>query len=354
MKPSQLKTYLKSCVTYNESLAEKALRGERVSYGDYQRPAIIGGVGLGKSSVVMQASEEMGYSCWQYEAANSDPSDLAGIPYIDGEFVKFRRVEELPRPGERKNIFFDEVGQCDRHQFNPIAKIVNDHSINGHKISDYTTVILAWNPVSARAGSVKIGTNVLTRVSQITMTPDVNDWCAYAREARVDEKVIGFIMASGLAVLEDFSPTREVNANPRTWVAAARTLELGLTKTLEMEAFAGCVGSVNMANFYKYIAQRHTLPKTADIHAKPHDTDLPDNPSAIYSVVTSLIGACEVSTFKASLDYISRTNSTEFVMFFLNGLAQRDKNENRTLANKFSALAEYNRVLMQINSVNAN
>lgn len=348
MKPSQVKTYLKACIAYNTTLGDKAARGERVHARDYQRVLLVGGVGVAKTSICEQASAEMGYAHWLHNVVHSDPLDLTGAMDISGEYQTWKRPAKLPREGQKINITIDEVGQGDRNQINAARPLCYDREVNGHKISAYSSVVCTANPVSARAGSVRIPNNFLTVVTQIEVKTDVQDFIEWARAEGLDERVLAFIANKGLSTLEDFDAAREINANPRTWYAAARALELGLTKSLEMEALAGNVGAKHMAEFYAFCQQRHTLPKPAEIFANPLGVALPENSAALYSVVTSLISAADYQKFKPGLEYISRTNSTEFVMFYLNGLAARDKKEGTKPA--FSSHPEYNRLIMAINT----
>jgi hypothetical protein len=115
-----------------------------------------------------------------------------------------------------------------------------------------------------------------------------------------------------------------------------------------MEAIAGCVGAKHMAAFYAFCAQRHTLPKAAEIFAAPLVTPLPNTPAEIYSVVSSLIPAATYATMEHGLKYIQRTNSAEFVTFYLNGLAQRDKAEKN--AQPFTSHPAYNTMIMSLNA----
>ncbi|KKK85320.1 hypothetical protein LCGC14_2774500, partial [marine sediment metagenome] len=73
------------------------------------RPAFLWGPpGVGKSNVVAQVADKMGYTLVDVRAALLDPVDLRGLPVIEDGKVRWCPPDFLPK-GKKKLLFLDEL-----------------------------------------------------------------------------------------------------------------------------------------------------------------------------------------------------------------------------------------------------
>lgn len=355
MTPNQVKTYLKSAMAYCVTLAESGNAHAR----DYPRPLIIGALGIGKTTVCDEASAEMGFSNYVLNMARADEVNFTGRPDTrdTGDTMKWLRPEHMPATGQRRNVTMDEIAQSGhRNIFNLGANFQYDRMSGEHPVSAFTLIMATANPADIRANSTEMPNNYLTRVEQIQMVADLGEFIAHARKHNLDERILAFLAHKGLPALIDFDANRagviKANANPRTWFAAGRKLELKLPRAIEMEVIAGLVGAKLMGELYGFMNLRHDIVSPQEVFARPDKTALPGNANLFYALITAMIPATEYKNVPAAVQYLERANAREFLMFYINGLVSRDS--TRKTGEKFGAHPDISRVLLASVDAQAN
>lgn len=105
--------------------------------------------GTGKTTVLTQAAEELGYTVAYYSASTMDPwADFVGIPVpTDMEDGTKTLVNIRPhRIDEAQVVIFDELNRADPKVLNAVLELVQFRSINGQVLPNLKCVIAAQNP----------------------------------------------------------------------------------------------------------------------------------------------------------------------------------------------------------------
>lgn len=105
--------------------------------------------GVGKTALLNQACESLGWNLKYYSASSLDPyTDLVGIPKFveneDGtEVIKSIRPQEI---NDAEVVFFDELNRADPKVLNAVFELIQFRSINGEKLPNLKCVVAAQNP----------------------------------------------------------------------------------------------------------------------------------------------------------------------------------------------------------------
>jgi hypothetical protein len=117
------------------------------SYMDNDLNIIVSGLaGTGKTSILTEASRQLGLNMQYYSAATLDPyTDLVGIPVPNHETksVEYFRPKAID---EAEVVFFDEANRADPKTLNTLFELIQFRSINGEKLPKLKCVVAAINP----------------------------------------------------------------------------------------------------------------------------------------------------------------------------------------------------------------
>jgi MoxR-like ATPase len=107
---------------------------------------LVGGAGVGKTTMVRMVAEELGLKLKYYSAATLDPwADLVGIPVPteNREELKFVKPEDI---SSAEIIFFDELNRAHAKVQDAVLEIIQYHSINGDPLPNLKMCWAAINP----------------------------------------------------------------------------------------------------------------------------------------------------------------------------------------------------------------
>lgn len=159
---------------------------------------ITGEAGTGKTSLLRQAADNLGWTMKYYSASTLDPfADLVGIPVPDTE----RREVNYYRPRDVDNaevIFFDELNRADSKTLNAVFEIIQFRSINGEPLPKLKAVVAAMNPVTDAYDTDELDIALADRF-HIYLTADVEVDYQYLK-AKFGEK----FARAGQALFRDY------------------------------------------------------------------------------------------------------------------------------------------------------
>ena len=136
---------------------------------------IAGPHGVGKTALLSEAANSLGYKVKYYSASTLDPfADLVGIP-VPNQVTK---TVEYFRPREIDSadvIFMDELNRADPRTINTLLEIIQFRSINGEKLPNLKLVVAAINPVSEEYNTDELDAAVMDRFDvTLTMNPEIS------------------------------------------------------------------------------------------------------------------------------------------------------------------------------------
>jgi hypothetical protein len=111
---------------------------------------ITGEAGTGKTHMLREAANKLGYTMKYYSASTLDPfTDLVGVPVPETDKETGKRSLHMVRPHDVDDadvIFFDEANRADSKTLNALFEIIQFRSINGEALPKLKAVVAAVNP----------------------------------------------------------------------------------------------------------------------------------------------------------------------------------------------------------------
>ena len=126
--------------------------------------------------------------------AQLDPNEYAGwlVPAKDGESM--RRLRPMFVPTEGCGIIFaDEVAQANQVLHNQFGQAVDEHRVGDFIIPDGWVIVSAGNPLSARAGSNKLPSQLADRFDFLNLEVNTDDVLSYYASNNVDHRITSWI-----------------------------------------------------------------------------------------------------------------------------------------------------------------
>jgi len=288
---------------------------------------IVSAPGIGKSSIVDQVAESLGYDLIIFHPVVSDPTDFKGMPWVleqeDGTkqavFLPFNDLDKLCKTTGPTIAFLDDIGQAPPAVQAALMQLLLARKINGHAVDDNVVFVGATNRKEDKAGVRGMLEPVKSRwTSIVNMVTDNEDWALWANTHEISTEIVAFLRKFRPNLLHDFKPTSgmENSPCPRGWENLDKMFKLRLDKDLELAAFSGAVGRGGATEFMGYLNIYRKLELPENILANPDTARIPDDPSVQWATVTALSRKANTKTIKAIVTYANRL-SDEFSVLLI-------------------------------------
>jgi hypothetical protein len=286
--------------------------------------------GLGKSAMGHKAAFLTGRKCEVLIMAQYDPAELGGFVYRDGNVMRKARPAFLPEAPSDDVLFLDEFSQGSPSVQNVAGQLIYDRRIGEHELSPFSTVMLAGNLQTDKAGANPVVRQVLNRVSYMGMTMAADDWLTWGitHKAIYDglhPTVIGFINFKKSEALHNYDPKAESNATPRSWHNVSKVAYLDVPKHVKRALIDGYVGQSASQWFSAFENAMDKLPDPLDIIRAPMSAPVPVDAQIIYATVTALCGHANDKTAGPIIQYLDRLERKEFCVFAIRYMHTKDK-----------------------------
>ncbi len=207
MKATELKKSLSNLISINQ-------------------PSIVwGGVGIGKSEIIHEVGESLGFVIKDVRVALLDPVDLRGVPSVDNGTTKWNPPVFLPKEDDPKTLLFlDELPHGTPSVQNALFQLIKDRQLGEYTLPESTVIVSAGNRVQDKAGANRVNTALGDRFIHLTLDPCVDEWRKWALSSgKILPEIINYLKyrPENLFV---FDPKATVNTTPRSWEYASRIL----------------------------------------------------------------------------------------------------------------------------------
>ena len=266
-----------------------------------------GSPGIGKSDIIRQVAAEEGVDLIDWRAPLHDPTDLMGIPHVEGDTCKWTVPDFLPRSG--KGIFFmDEFPNAVPLMQVACLQLVLDRRIGNYKLPDGWVVVAAGNRDTDRAYVNRLSTAQGSRFAHVQkIEVNLECWVEWALGHNIRPEVIAFLRWRP-DLLNAFDPSRNDNAYPcpRTWAMLSKLLDQAPAPDYEFEAISGIVGEGAATEFLGFLRIYRDLPDIDNIIANPTTSDVPKDVNVLYALCGALSRKVTAQNAQAALAYAGR------------------------------------------------
>lgn len=229
-----------------------------------------GPTGIGKSSIVKQAAEELEYNLVDIRLSQREAVDILGMPFTSHVTIKDKVTGEEKQIGTLDHyspkwfvealhkgktiLFLDELNRARPEVLQAVFELALDRRLNGQKLPDDVVVISACNPPDQRYDTVEFDDALAARFMHIHVQPDQEVWMDWAKSTKkgtdrpnIHPHITNFIASSKDALnkiqKEDSEFPVELSPTSRSWEFVSYVEDLSLSDTLKKECIRGIVGN---------------------------------------------------------------------------------------------------------------
>lgn len=294
--------------------------------------------GIGKSSIVYQVGDLLGYEVLELRLGDRDPIDFRGVPVPvlrmrDGSEVYLTAAhtvnpldvvsgvtknfppDYLAVPDKKIIIFLDEMNMADKAVIKVAQQMVLDHRVADIKLPENVVIIGAGNSETHGAYVQRMPKPTLNRFIHYSLGVDTEGWIRWAVKNGIHPMIIAFIKFKEDFLFQfDAKSDDKAFPSPRTWEFASDILKSGMQIGL-FQSLVGCVGKGAGIAVKSFIDLHKDIPDFNRIFIDPHGTNVPENPSVRFSLCILLarkathnnLGAIKIYTERMGEEYCSYT-----------------------------------------------
>lgn len=275
---------------------------------------LTGAPGVGKTSVVEQVVEQLGYDLIVTHPVVDDPTDYKGMPAVvshgktkepSAQFLPFGDLWSMIEADRPTVVFMDDLGQAPPAVQAAIMQLVLARKINGHKVSDHVRFLAATNRRQDKAAVTGLITPLLDRFSTVlALDFDLEDWIAWGIAHETPAVLLAFARFKP-DLLGKFEANKDMRKSPtpRSVAGLGRLMNLKLD---DYEVWAGAVGEGFATEFQGFYRTWLELPDRQEIYLNPDKVAVPTKPDVLYALMGSLAHGANKDNFEQTVRYLKR------------------------------------------------
>lgn len=293
-----------------------AVRAIEACFRAKQPVFIKGSPGVGKSSIIMQIAEKMGWEIRDVRAVQMDPVDIRGLPYVSADKRSHWAVPEF-FPNEGKGVFFvDELTSAPQMVQAAFYQLVLDRKLGEYRLPDGWVIAAAGNKETDRGVTFRMPTPLRNRFTHIELEPSLEDWLLWAEKAQIRPEIMSFLKFDSGALCQ-FEKDQDAFSTPRTWHFLSKILDAQPEEgETEYSLISGTVGPASAAKFKAHLKMFRELPSYDQIIRTPDKTKIPTSGSAQYAVALMVSRRIDNKTIDKAAVYIARMAPELAVMVY--------------------------------------
>lgn len=269
---------------------------------------IEGAPGIGKSAIVRQIVEKLGYEFVDIRLPLLDPVDLRGIPQVIAGVTKWARPTFIPATDYDKPtfLFFDEITAAPPAMQAAAYQIFLDRQLGEHKLPANCRLGGAGNRQKDKAVAHRVSTALRGRFINITMTTSPKDWISWALTAGIDPIVMAYIRAVPQALHEQADDSKGICPTPRTWHKVSNINPQAIPRDIRPQIIAGLVGEARALEFAGYLELFHKMIHPDTCISRPDSAPIPDDAPMFWLLGSSLLHHATPGNAPAIMQYLQR------------------------------------------------
>jgi MoxR-like ATPase len=236
-------------------------------------PCVVGHRGVGKTAGIVQACREIGRRYVPLRLGQMEVGDLVGIPYRDGETMRWSRPSWWPADEDPETVIHcDELNRAQQEDtLQAIFQFVEPpveglhRALHTHTLDPRHKVVVSINPPDGTYQVAVLDRALLDRMVMIYVETDYRCWSRYAASMEFDPSVRRFLGVHPHLLARQGAPLdMEMEPTERAWeMVSVLRRRCRFPAELEMEVYAGIVGKEAAVLFLRWCAEQQGRPVTA-------------------------------------------------------------------------------------------
>tara|TARA_Y100000310_G_scaffold333564_1_gene411370 strand:+ start:117 stop:1145 length:1029 start_codon:yes stop_codon:yes gene_type:complete len=198
---------------------------------DRKLPFMLWGTfGIGKSQIIKEMAKDMDLNFVDVRISQLEPSDLRGLPKLDGDTTRWLSPDWLPKDKESKGIlFFDEINLAPPSIQASCYQLILDRQLGEYKLPDGWIILSAGNRIEDKANVFELPAPLSNRFLHLELNiPTIDDWTDWGFENGndIDNRIISFLhfKPSRIHSFDNKNKDRAI-ATPRTWEYCSKLIK---------------------------------------------------------------------------------------------------------------------------------
>jgi hypothetical protein len=291
---------------------------------------VIGQPGAGKSDIITDIVNELGYDLMIEHPVTQDVVDIKGLPGIlDGkaEWLPYGSLRAMMEATKPLAVFIDDLLHAPQSVQAGMLQLLLAREINGKKISPHVRFVAATNAKGHNAGTQNMISPLLNRFRCIiNLEIDVDDWLKWGLDNGIIPELLAFIQFRP-NMLNTFDEKKAKNmqpfASPRSVSFLNSWIKDGI---MDIDVHKGCCGedfAAEFAGFYQIFTRVGNL--IPQIILNPKKTILLEEPSELYAITAAIAYKASLKNVDAIGEYIERYPADEYKTLCWKLMTARDK-----------------------------
>lgn len=247
--------------------------------------------GIGKTAIVKQVAEELGYELATFCLGQYDRVDLLGVPTIQDGATVWNPPDTLPRVVKGKKskggiLFLDEINVAPLSVQAAAYQLIQEGRVGSYSLPPNWQRVAAGNNLSDKAAALRMSSALANRMAHIQVGVNYESWCEWATNAGIAPEVVAFIKRFPQH-LHVHAPEANAFPSPRTWEQVGKYLTLD--KGVRGLAIASILGDGVATEFCSFLnALLSELPSLENILSDPSNCHMPKKADQKVALVTAL------------------------------------------------------------------
>lgn len=236
-------------------------------------PCVVGHRGVGKSAGIIQACREIDRKYVSLRLGQMEVGDLVGIPFREGAVMHWSRPSWWPGDDEPPTVVHcDELNRAQQEDtLQAIFQFVEPpaegllRSLHTHHLSKRHKVVVSINPPDGTYQVATLDRALIDRMVMLFVETDYQCWARYAARRELSGDVRQFLASnSGMLARQGAPMELQVEPTERGWeMVSTLRRNCRFPGDLEMEVYAGIVGTEAAITFMRWLADSKGRPLTA-------------------------------------------------------------------------------------------
>lgn len=286
--------------------------------------------GIGKTAMIKQLADAIGYDLVIFHPVISDPTDFKGMPWLFTDakgkqhcvFVPFAELKKLTTAKKPTICFLDDFGQAPVAVQAACMQLLHGGELAGTRLSKHVTFVACTNRKQDRAGVSGILEPVKSRFHGIfELVPDLEPWVTYMATKNVSPTLVAFLryrpewLTGGP---DGWKPVVDISNQPcpRTLDHLSDVIKLSLPKVIRPTAYAGAVGQALANEYFAFEQLAVRMPDLDVVCQNPDGAEVPSTPDVKYAMVGALHNRMDRGNLENIYRYVTRAFSKELQYVF--------------------------------------